>query len=45
MTVERAFEQFERGGILTSEESRANMAQRKAAWIRDYVDGESASAP
>jgi len=33
--IERAFEQFERGDFLTSEESRANMQERKAAWLRE----------
>lgn len=33
--IERAFEQFERGNFLTSEESRANMEERKAAWLHE----------
>lgn len=33
--IERAFEQFERGEFLSAEESRADMEQRKAAWLAD----------
>ena len=33
--IDRAFEQFERGDFLTLEESRANMEERKAAWLRE----------
>ena len=31
--LERAFEQFERGEFLSSDESRADMAKRKADWL------------
>lgn len=33
--IERAFDQFERGEFFTDQQSRADMAQRKAAWLRD----------
>jgi len=33
--IDRAFGQFERGEFLTAEESRADMEQRKAAWIKN----------
>jgi len=33
--IERAFEQFDRGEFLTSEESRIDMEKRKAEWLRD----------
>jgi Arc/MetJ-type ribon-helix-helix transcriptional regulator len=33
--IERAFGQFDRGEFFTPEESRADMARRKAAWLRD----------
>ena len=33
--IERAFEQFVRGEFLTAEESRADMANRKAEWLRN----------
>lgn len=33
--IERAFEQFERGEFFTDRQSRADMEQRKAAWLRD----------
>jgi len=33
--IEHAFEQFERGDFLTSEESRAYMEERKAVWLRE----------
>ena len=32
--IERAFAQFERGEFLSFEESRANMDERKSAWLR-----------
>ncbi len=31
--IDRAFEQFEQGDFLTAEESRADMAHRKAEWL------------
>lgn len=31
--IERAFEQFERGEFFTDQQSRADMEQRKAAWL------------
>jgi Arc/MetJ-type ribon-helix-helix transcriptional regulator len=31
--IERAFAQFERGEFFSAEESRADMARRKAAWL------------
>lgn len=34
--IERAFEQFERGEFFTDQKSRADMEQRKAAWLRDH---------
>jgi len=33
--IERAFAQFERGEFYTAEASRANMEQRKAAWVAE----------
>ena len=33
--IERAFEQFECGEFFTDRQSRADMEQRKAAWLRD----------
>ncbi len=33
--IDRAFEQFERGEFLSSTESRAGMAKRKAHWLRE----------
>ena len=33
--IERAFGQFEHGEFLSAEESRADMAKRKAAWLRE----------
>jgi len=33
--IERAFDQFERGEFFTDQQSRADMEQRKAAWLRD----------
>ncbi len=33
--IERAFAQFERGEFFSAEESRADMARRKAAWLRE----------
>jgi antitoxin ParD1/3/4 len=33
--VERAFAQFERGEFFSAEESRADMAKRKTAWLRE----------
>ena len=33
--IERALEQFERGEFLSAKESRADMAERKAVWLRD----------
>lgn len=33
--IDRAFEQFDRGEFFTSEQSRADLEQRKAAWLRD----------
>jgi Arc/MetJ-type ribon-helix-helix transcriptional regulator len=33
--IDRALEQCDRGEFFTAEESRADMAQRKAAWLRD----------
>ena len=32
--IERAFAQFERGEFFSPEESRADMARRKAEWLR-----------
>ena len=37
--IERAFEQFERGEFLTAEESRADMENRKSAWLADHNRG------
>jgi antitoxin ParD1/3/4 len=37
--VERAWEQSERGEILTAEESRADMEQKKAAWLSSQTHG------
>ena len=34
--IDRAFEQFERGEFLSSSESRADMAKRKVAWLREH---------
>ncbi|MEO6757983.1 MAG: type II toxin-antitoxin system ParD family antitoxin [Saprospiraceae bacterium] len=33
--IDRAFEQFDRGEFYTDQQSRADMEQRKAAWLRD----------
>jgi hypothetical protein len=33
--IERAFAQFELGEFFSAEESRANMQQRKAAWLAE----------
>ncbi|HXP88723.1 MAG TPA: hypothetical protein VN841_28625 [Bryobacteraceae bacterium] len=33
--IERAFEQFERGEFYSADESRADLAKRKEAWLRD----------
>lgn len=33
--VNRALAQFDRGEFFTAEEARADMEQRKAAWLRD----------
>ena len=33
--IDRAFGQFERGEFLSSAESRADMAKRKAEWLRE----------
>ena len=33
--IERAFAQFERGEFFSAEESRADMAKRKAEWLRE----------
>lgn len=33
--IDRALEQCERGDFLTAEQSRFDMDQRKAAWLRD----------
>ncbi len=33
--IERALEQFERGEFLSAKDSRADMAERKAVWLRD----------
>jgi predicted Zn-dependent peptidase len=38
--IERAFAQFERGEFFSAEESRADMEQRKAAWLRDRERGK-----
>jgi Arc/MetJ-type ribon-helix-helix transcriptional regulator len=35
--IERAFGQFERGDFLSSDESRADMAKRKADWLRQQT--------
>jgi antitoxin ParD1/3/4 len=35
--IERAFGQFERGEFLSSDESRADMAKRKADWLRQQT--------
>jgi len=37
--IERAFAQFERGEFFTPEQSRADMHQRKAAWLREQQNG------
>lgn len=34
--IERAFEQFEKGEFLSAEESRADMDQRKSAWLSEH---------
>ena len=34
--IDRAFEQFERGEFLTSEESIADMEERKSAWLSEH---------
>jgi Arc/MetJ-type ribon-helix-helix transcriptional regulator len=34
--IERAFGQFERGEFYSAEESRAEMAKRKAEWLREH---------
>ena len=33
--INRAFGQFERGDFLSAEQSRADMEERKAAWLRE----------
>jgi Arc/MetJ-type ribon-helix-helix transcriptional regulator len=33
--IDRAFEQFERGDFLSSDQSRADMENRKEAWLRN----------
>lgn len=33
--IDRALAQFDRGEFLTAEQSRADMEQRKAAWLRN----------
>lgn len=33
--IDRALDQFDRGEFLSADESRADMEQRKAAWLRD----------
>ena len=35
--IDRAFGQFERGEFLSSDESRADMAKRKADWLRQQT--------
>ena len=37
--IERAFAQLERGEFFTPEESKADMRQRKAAWLRRHSIG------
>ncbi|HEX4138579.1 MAG TPA: hypothetical protein VHY84_28470 [Bryobacteraceae bacterium] len=34
--IERAFGQFERGEFLSAEESRSDMEERKADWLREH---------
>lgn len=34
--IERAFGQFDRGDFFSAEESRADMEERKAAWLREH---------
>jgi len=34
--IERAFGQFEGGDFLSAKQSRADMEDRKAAWLRDH---------
>ncbi|HWE51068.1 MAG TPA: hypothetical protein VG273_14845 [Bryobacteraceae bacterium] len=34
--IERAFGQFERGEFFSAEESRTDMEERKAAWVRKH---------
>ncbi len=34
--IERAFAQFERGEFFSAEQSWADMAERKAAWLREH---------
>ena len=41
--IERAFAQFERGEFFSPEASRADMEQRKAAWLREHKAGWSRS--
>lgn len=33
--IDRAFDQFERGEFFSSDESRADMEKRKAAWLNE----------
>jgi putative addiction module CopG family antidote len=35
--IDRAFAQFECGEFFSAEESRVNMEERKAAWLRDQT--------
>lgn len=34
--IERAFVQFERGELFSSEQSRVDMEKRKAEWLREH---------
>src|SRR5580700_2795816 len=34
--IERAFEQFDRGQFYSAEASRADMQERKAAWLQEH---------
>ncbi|MBZ5526148.1 MAG: hypothetical protein LAP21_28340 [Acidobacteriia bacterium] len=34
--IERAFGQFDRGEFLSAEDSRADLAKRKAAWLLEH---------
>jgi predicted transcriptional regulator len=40
LKIERAFAQFERGEFFTAEESPADLAKRKAAWLRSRNAGQ-----